>query len=132
LFDICELDIAVSRDRQRALEFARPRVAGIILNLDRFGFSADEFRACGLAPRLVRLLKEAFTGGASREAASALVPDDAVISCFVAGGPEECRDQVAALLDQAARLNFSQVAFAKLGPDYDEAIKLLRHRVLPA
>jgi alkanesulfonate monooxygenase SsuD/methylene tetrahydromethanopterin reductase-like flavin-dependent oxidoreductase (luciferase family) len=50
----------------------------------------------------------------------------------VAGGPEECRDQIAALLDQAARLNFSQVAFAKLGPDYEEAIKLLRHRVLPA
>jgi 5,10-methylenetetrahydromethanopterin reductase len=132
LCDICELDIAVSRDRQRALEFARPRVAGIILNLERFGFSADEFRACGLEPRLVRSLKEAVASGASTEVASALVPDDAVISCVVAGGPEECRDQVTALLDQAARLNFSQVAFAKLGPDYDEAIKLLRQRVLPA
>jgi alkanesulfonate monooxygenase SsuD/methylene tetrahydromethanopterin reductase-like flavin-dependent oxidoreductase (luciferase family) len=132
LFDICELDISVSRDRRPALQFARPRVAGILLNLERMGFSADEFAALGIEPRLVVAVKEAYAGGATVNAASTLISDEVVIRCFVAGGPEECRDQIAALLDQAARLNFSQVAFAKLGPDYEEAIKLLRHRVLPA
>jgi alkanesulfonate monooxygenase SsuD/methylene tetrahydromethanopterin reductase-like flavin-dependent oxidoreductase (luciferase family) len=96
------------------------------------GFSADEFAALGIEPRLVVAVKEAYAGGATVNAASTLISDEVVIRCFVAGGPEECRDQIAALLDQAARLNFSQVAFAKLGPDYEEAIKLLRHRVLPA
>ena len=132
LFDICELDIAVSRDRQRALQFAKPSVAGILLNLDYMAFSDDEFHALGIAPRLVRSLKEACAGGATVHAASTLIPDDAVTSCFVAGGPEECREQIAALIDQAERLQFGQIAFAKLGPDYDEAIGLLRHRVLPA
>ncbi len=132
LFDICELDIAISRDRQRALQFAKPSVAGILLNLDYMGFSDDEFHALGIVPRLVLSLKEACASGATVHAASTLIPDDAVTSCFVAGGPEECRDQIAALIDQAGRLNFGQISFAKLGPDYDEAIKLLRHRVLPA
>ena len=132
LFDICELDIAISRDRQRALQFARPYVAGILLNLERVGFSDDEFHNLGIAPRLVLSLKQACAGGATVHAASTLIPDDAVTSCFVAGSPEECRDQIAALIDQAERLNFGQIAFAKLGPDYDEAIKLLRHQVLPA
>ena len=132
LFNICELDIAVSRDRRQALQFARPYVAGILLNLERMGFSDDEFHTVGIAPRLIQLLKEACAGGATIHAASTLIPDDAVTSCFVAGGPEECRDQIAALIDQAERFHFGQIAFAKLGPDYDEAIKLLRHQVLPA
>ena len=62
--------------------------------------------------------------------AARLVPDEAVKSCFVAGGPEECRDQIVELMDHAARLDFGQVCFAKLGPDYEEAITLLRREVL--
>jgi alkanesulfonate monooxygenase SsuD/methylene tetrahydromethanopterin reductase-like flavin-dependent oxidoreductase (luciferase family) len=132
LFDICELDISISRDRQRALQFARPSVAGILLNLQRMGFSDDEFYTLGIEPRLLQSLREAIAGGATVHAASTVIPDDAVTTCFVAGGPEECRDQIAGLIDQAERLQFSQIAFAKLGPEYDEAIELLRHRVLPA
>ena len=131
LFDICELDISVSRDRQRALQFAKPYVARILLNLELMGFSDDEFHTLGIPPRLILSLKEAYAGGATVHAASTLISDEAVTSCFVAGGPEECRDQIAALIDEAERLNFGQIAFAKLGPDYDEAINLLRHRVLP-
>jgi len=33
-------------------------------------------------------------------------------------------------MKEAERLQFRQIAFAKLGPDYDEAITLLRHQVL--
>jgi len=132
LSDIAEIDIAVSKDRREALEFARPRVAGIISNLDRQGFTDDEFHLLGIAPRLVRSLREACASGVSLAAASTLIPDGSVTACFVAGGPEECRDQLAPLLERAGRLKFNQVALAKLGPDYEEAIKLLRDRVLPA
>jgi len=43
-------------------------------------------------------LTQACRGGATIQAASALLPDDAVKSCFVVGGPEECRDQLDALI----------------------------------
>lgn len=131
LFDICELDISISRDRQRALQFAKPYVAGIILDLKRMGFSDDDFQSLGIARGIVQSLKEACAGGATIRAVSTLIPDIAVTSCFVAGGPQECRDQVAALIDYAERHQFGQIAFAKLGPNYDEAIELLRHQVLP-
>ena len=132
LFDICELDISVSRDRHRALHFAKPAAARVLLNLELMGFSDDEFNTLRIPPGLILSLKEACARGHTAHAASALIPDDAVASCVVAGSPEECRDQIGPLIDQAERLNFGQIAFAKLGPDYDEAIRLLRNQVLPA
>ena len=44
---------------------------------------------------------------------------------------EECRDQILALMEHAERLAISQISFAKLGPDYEEAITLLREEILP-
>lgn len=131
LFDICELDISISRDRQRALQFAKPFAARIMLILESMGYSDDEFRSLGIEPRLVKSMKEACAGGATLHVAAALVPDHVVTSCVVAGGPEECRDQLGALMEGAERLKFGQISFTKLGPDYEEAIKLLRHQVLP-
>ncbi len=129
LFDICELDIAIARDRARAFEFAKPMVANILMGLDGAGYSDDEIRVLGVEPRLIKSLQEARVAGATVQAVSVLIPDDAVKSCFVAGGPEECRDQLAPLLAEAVRLQLGQVAFAKLGPDYDEAITLLRRQL---
>ncbi|MBI2365722.1 MAG: LLM class flavin-dependent oxidoreductase [Deltaproteobacteria bacterium] len=132
LFDVCELDVSISRDRRRALQFAKPYVAHIMMVLELMGFTPDEFRTIGIEPQLIRSLKEASAVGATLHAASTLIPDDAVTSCFVAGGPQECRDQIATLIEEAERLKFGQIAFSKLGPDYDEAIKLLRNQVLQA
>jgi len=130
LFDIAELDISISRDRQQALQFAKPYVAHVLMVLERLGFTHDEFRAIGMDPKLVQSLKEALASGRTLHDVSPLIADHAVSSCFVAGDPDECRDQLTELLKEAARLKFGQVAFAKLGPDYDEAIKLLRYQVL--
>ena len=129
LFDICELDIAIARDRARAFEFAKPIVANILMGLEGAGYSADEIRVLGVEPRLVKSLQEARADGATVQALSVLIPDDAVKSCLVAGGPEECRDQLAPLLAGAERLQLGQVAFAKLGPDCPEAITLLRRQL---
>ena len=131
LFDVCELDVSIARDRQQALRFAKPYAARIIMVLEGMGFNDDEFRSLGMEPRLIKSLKEACATGATVHAASALLPDEAVTSCFVAGGPEDCRDQLGALIEEAERLKFGQISFTKLGPDYDAAIKLLRHQVLP-
>jgi hypothetical protein len=51
---------------------------------------------------------------------------------YAAGKPEDVRDQVIKLVGAADRLGYDHVAFAKLGPDYDEAIKLLAEQVMPA
>ncbi|MDH3442912.1 MAG: LLM class flavin-dependent oxidoreductase [Deltaproteobacteria bacterium] len=130
LFDVCEMDVSISRDRELALRFAKPYVAHILMALEYMGFTQDEFRAMDIEPELINSLKEASAHGATLQAAATIIPDDAVTSCFVAGGPEECRDQIAGLFAEAERLKFGQIAFTKLGPDYDEAIKLLRHHVL--
>ena len=132
LFDVCELDVSISRDRQLALRFAKPYVAHILMALEFMGFSHDEYRAMDIEPGLINSLKDAFAGGATLQSVAPLIPDDTVTSCFVAGGPEECRDQIAELIEEAERLEFGQIAFAKLGPDYDEAIELLRRKVLPS
>lgn len=130
-YDVCEIDVSVARDRRRAIDFARPLAAQVLIHLDAMGFTVDEFHALGVEPRLARSLTETWQGGATAQEAARLVPDDAVMSCFVAGGPQECRDQLAALLDKAMQLGIGQVALAKLGPDYSEAIALLGGDVLP-
>lgn len=129
LFDVCELDIAIARDRRSALEFARPFAANILMGLDPAGYADDQIRALGVEPRLIKSLQAARASGATVQALAALIPDEAVQCCFVAGGPEECRDQLAPLLAEAERLRIGQVTFAKLGPDWDEALPLLRRQM---
>jgi alkanesulfonate monooxygenase SsuD/methylene tetrahydromethanopterin reductase-like flavin-dependent oxidoreductase (luciferase family) len=128
-FDICEMDVSIARERERAFEFARPYAAHVLRHLPDMGFGSDDFRRLGIEPRLVESMNEACNQGVTLETASTLLSDDAVKSCFVVGSPEECRDQLAVLLNEAQRLGFGQVAFAKLGPDYGEAITLLREIV---
>jgi 5,10-methylenetetrahydromethanopterin reductase len=125
LADICEIDIAIARDRGRALEFARPFAAQVLLHLEEMGFTADNYRGLGLEPALIAKLRDARRRGATIDAVSTLLSDEEVKACFVAGDAEECRDQLAEVTSEAERLGFTQIALAKLGPDYDEAISLL-------
>jgi hypothetical protein len=56
-----------------------------------------------------------------------------MLRCYYAAGkPEEVRDQIIELVGNASTLGYDHVAFAKLGPDYEEAIKLLAEQVMPA
>jgi alkanesulfonate monooxygenase SsuD/methylene tetrahydromethanopterin reductase-like flavin-dependent oxidoreductase (luciferase family) len=77
-------------------------------------------------------LKEAFAAGATVEDASALVTEHMVRTYYAAGRPEEVREQIIELVGAAGRLGYDHVAFAKLGPDYEEAITLLVDQVLPS
>ena len=130
MYDTCELNVSISHDRERALEFAKPYVSHILPTLRDMGFSDEELFVAGVEPSLVDTLEEAFSNGATVPEASKLVPDEAVKSCFVAGSPEECQHQIKQLMDTAQTLDFDQVCFAKLGPDYAEAISLLRDEIL--
>ena len=82
---ICELNVSISRDREKAIEFPKRQVSHSILQWEALGFTAEEFR-----------------------------------------------DQIIELVAEAGRLGYDHVAFAKLGPNYEEAINLLADQVVPA
>jgi alkanesulfonate monooxygenase SsuD/methylene tetrahydromethanopterin reductase-like flavin-dependent oxidoreductase (luciferase family) len=77
-------------------------------------------------------LKEAFESGAAVEEAAKLVTEHMVRTYYAAGTAEEVRDQIIELVGAAGRFGYDHVAFAKLGPDYEEAINLLADQVVPA
>ena len=94
--------------------------------------SAEEYAKLGVHREQVLKLKEAYASGATVEEASNFVTEHMVKTYYAAGKPEEVRDQIIELVAAAGRLGYDHVAFAKLGPNYEEAINLLADQVVPA
>jgi len=128
---VCELNVSISSNRGQAIEFPKRQVAHSILQWEALGFTLEEYRRMGVAREQVLKLKAAFESGATVEQASTLVTDQMLRCYYAAGRPEEVRDQIIELVGAAGQLGYDHVAFAKLGPDYDEAIKLLAEQVVP-
>jgi alkanesulfonate monooxygenase SsuD/methylene tetrahydromethanopterin reductase-like flavin-dependent oxidoreductase (luciferase family) len=128
---VCELNVSISRDRARAREFPKRQVAHSMLQLEALGFSDDEYEKLGLERRQVTELKSSFAAGATVEQAASLVNEQMVRAYYAAGTPEEVGEQILELSRVAAQLGYDQIAFAKLGPDYEEAIELLGRQILP-
>jgi len=129
---VCELNVSISRDRAKAIEFPKRQVAHSILQWEALGFTPEEYAKMGVTREQVLKLKEAFESGATVEQAASLVTDQMLRCYYAAGTPEEVRDQIIELVGAAGSLDYDHVAFAKLGPDYNEAIKLLAEQVVPA
>ena len=115
---VCELNVSISRDRARAIEFPKRQVAHSILQWEALGFTEEEYAGLGVQRDQVLKLKEAFESGATVEQASTLVTEHMVKTYYAAGTPEEVCDQIVELAGAAGRFGYSHVAFAKLGPDY--------------
>jgi alkanesulfonate monooxygenase SsuD/methylene tetrahydromethanopterin reductase-like flavin-dependent oxidoreductase (luciferase family) len=131
-YNICEINVSLSRDGHLAKQFTKRYIAHMVLTLELMGFAPDEFRALGFKPEKLAALKDAYAGGATIEDAAEMLTDKEIEIGFVAGEPEECREQLKPLVKEATTLGFDQISFAKLGPDYDEAIRLLKQKVMPA
>ena len=129
---VCELNVSISRNRAQALEFPKRQAAHSVLQWEALGFSDEEYEKLGVRRAEVLRLKESFHSGATVEEAAQLVSEDIVRACYVAGGPDEVVEQILTLSRAAGDLGYDQIAFAKLGPDYDEAIELLAREVVPA
>jgi alkanesulfonate monooxygenase SsuD/methylene tetrahydromethanopterin reductase-like flavin-dependent oxidoreductase (luciferase family) len=129
---IVELNVSISRNRARALEFPKRQVAHSILQLEAAGFSDEEYANLELQRPQVLELKRAFAEGATVEQAASLVTEQMVRAYYAAGTADEVREQILDLSRTAARLGYDQIAFAKLGPDYAEAIELLGSEIVPA
>ena len=129
---VCELNVSISRDREKAIEFPKRQVSHSILQWEALGFTPEEYAKLGVQREQVLKLKAAYAAGATVEEASKRVTETMVKTYYAAGKPEEVRDQIIELVGEAGRLGYDHVAFAKLGPDYDEAINLITEQVVPA
>jgi alkanesulfonate monooxygenase SsuD/methylene tetrahydromethanopterin reductase-like flavin-dependent oxidoreductase (luciferase family) len=128
---IVELNVSISTNRDAALVFPKRQVAHSILQWDALGFTPEEYAKMGVAREEVLKLKAAFEAGATIEQAASLVTEQMVRCYYVAGKPDEARAQIIELAAAAGHLGYDHIAFAKLGPDYEQAINLLAEEVVP-
>jgi alkanesulfonate monooxygenase SsuD/methylene tetrahydromethanopterin reductase-like flavin-dependent oxidoreductase (luciferase family) len=129
---MCELNVSISSDHDRAIEFPKRQVAHSILQWEAVHFTDEEYARMGVERSQVLKLQDAFGSGATVEDASSLVTEHMVKTYYAAGTPDEVREQIIELAGQAGKLGYDQIAFAKLGPNYEEAINLLADQVVPA
>ena len=125
-----ELNLSVSRDREAAWRFPRRQVAHSMVGLDQT-LGPDELAALRIDPERIERLRERFASGATIEEAQELVDDRMVEAYYLAGTPDEVVPAALDVAAQAAEQGIDQVIFSKLGPDYDEALEIIRQDILP-
>lgn len=126
-----ELNVSVSEDRAAAMEFPKRQVSHSILQWEALKFTPEEYARLGVDRDQVLALKELYAGGATIEEAARMVTEEMVLAYYVAGRPDEAADQIVELAAQAEELGYDEIAFAKLGPDYERAIEMLAAEVMP-
>ena len=109
---VCELNVSISSNRAKAIEFPKRQVSHSILQWEALGFTAEEYGRLGVQREQVLKLKEAYAAGATVEEASKLVTEHMVKTYYAAGRPEEVRDQIIELVAAAGRLGYDHIAFA--------------------
>lgn len=128
---VCEINISVSKDAERARVFPKRYIAHMLLVLDAMGFSDADYSRLGVEPAAVQNIKQAFAEGRTIETVAPMISDGMVDAGFVAGTPAQCRAALEELCARAEEYGFDQICLAKLGPDYPEAIGILARELLP-
>ena len=129
---VCEINISVSNDYERARIFPRRYIAHMLLVLDALGFSDAEFLALNIEPEAVKNIKAAFTAGGTIEDVAPMITDQMVDAGFIAGRPRDCIEKLEEMCSYAQEYGFDQICLAKLGPDYKQAITILAEEILPS
>ena len=129
---VCEINISVSHDYEKARNFPKRYIAHMLVVLEAMGFSNEEFQALGVARETVIQIRQAFETGGTIEQVSALITDGMVDVGFIAGTPRDCVKPLEEMCAYAQEYGFDQICLAKLGPDYEEAITVLARDLLPS
>jgi 5,10-methylenetetrahydromethanopterin reductase len=129
---VCEINISVSNDYERARVFPRRYIAHMLLVLDALGFSDAEFSALEIDPKAVKKIKAAFSAGGTIEEVAPMITEPMVDAGFIAGRPRDCIEKLEEMCSYARAYGFDQICLAKLGPDYEEAITILAQDILPS
>ena len=122
----------MSRDRNTAREFVKESAGTRVLNMYRQGYSQEDIESLGVKLEDVRKLDEADKSGVSAKGFEALVTDDMVDAIFIAGEPEDCLERMIEIHKIAQSQGFHQLMFSELGPDVDEALRLLIADIIPS
>ena len=127
-----EIKLSVSQDRGAAREFVRRGVGSRILSLRRrHGYSDEEMQRLGVAPEAIHQLERASKPGTSGDEFRHLVTDKMIDAVCVAGDAVYCQGRIAELSAMAREYGFEQLMFSELGPDTNEAMRLLCDHILP-
>ena len=129
---VCEINISVSSDREKARIFPRRYIAHMLLVLDALGFSDEEFAALNIDPGAVRKIKTSFSAGGTIEEVAPTITEAMVDAGFIAGSPRDCIEKLEEMCSHAQAYGFNQICLAKLGPNYEEAINILAQDILPS
>ena len=129
---IAEIKISLSRDREAAREFVKESAGNRVLNMYRQGYSHEDIQNLGVKLEDVAKLDEADKAGVSPKGFDALVTDDMVDAIFIAGVPEDCLERMVEIRGIAESQGFHQLMFSELGPDVDEALRLLVDEIIPS
>ena len=126
-----ELNVSVSRDRDAAIEFPKRQVSHSILQWEALKFTPEEYARLGVergkgagaqgGVRTGRHHRGSRRAGDRRDG-----PELLRRRASRGGGGSDrgpCR--------QAQVMGYDEIAFAKLGPDYEEAINMLADSVMP-
>lgn len=122
---VCELNVSISRDRLAAVEFPKRQVSHSVLQWEKLNFSDEEYARLGVLRSQVHALQDHYRAGGSVEDAAALVTDEMLRAYYLAGTAEDVAEDLRTYSRLAVELGYEQIVFAKLGPDYAEAIDAL-------
>ena len=123
----CEINISISKDGDKAIQSPKAHLAHVIPgSYDRLGLT-DQL---GISKQKVELLKEVAQKSTSVQELTDLVSDEDVKKCYIAGTPDDCREELLEVLDRTIKLGFDRISF-KLGPDYKETIELIGKEIMP-
>jgi alkanesulfonate monooxygenase SsuD/methylene tetrahydromethanopterin reductase-like flavin-dependent oxidoreductase (luciferase family) len=127
------LNISISKDRKEARRFALPQVAHSVVSLKVAGFTPQEFETVGIDPVRVDRLQDAFTkgGGVTIEEAAQLVDDPMIDAYYLAGTPDDVLPSLVKLSRELADVGIEELAFSKLGYDYNASLDLIAKEVFP-
>ena len=129
---VCELNVSLSSDRAAAVEFPKRQASHSVLQWEKLGFTDEEYAKLGVRRSEVHALQEHYRAGGSVEDAAALVTDEMLRACYLAGRPEDVADDLRTYSALAVELGYEQIIFAKLGPHYGEALDLLTKELVPS
>jgi alkanesulfonate monooxygenase SsuD/methylene tetrahydromethanopterin reductase-like flavin-dependent oxidoreductase (luciferase family) len=128
---VAEIKLSVDRDRKRARDFVRHSVARRIVSLRESGYSDEDYRRLGIESAEIDRLLAAESGSGGFDEHLELVSDAMIDALFVAGDPVQCREKMREVCAAARAHGFEQLMFSELGPDLNQALRLLCDEILP-
>ena len=128
---VAEVKISLAANTEEARAFVRAAVGIRVASLPQRGYQADDYAKLGIDQAAVESLATAYHGDAPGSYLASLVSEPMIDAVFIAGDPRSCRGQIEDICRLARAHGFQQLMFSGLGPNPQEAIRLLSEGVLP-